>query len=297
MYGSLSVPEFRRYVVAHALEQARMGVTELHFGETNGKILFDDWSLGLKGNSGFIQWILQKYPNHGESFWHRRFGPLGTQLSKTGVLTRADFLSLKGSFLNNFRQEWGTNLWNGTNDQGEQAFLSAVYRKNLESFLAEMKTALVTYGFQHVKVDIWGFAPWMVSLQNRPDAFISSPPDERWGFNWNKDANFPIQSQTARIRDEMSRTIQSVSPTPVIFRFDHPTPFQSHFVRLPDQRQAFLTKYFADLTASLGANFVFRGYTHSNETMGPVARAYISSECKARNLNSFCPRLGRSRSF
>ena len=60
-YGTLSHPGFRAYLIGKALEQVKVGVKELHFGETNGQIRFDDYSLGLAGDGGFIQWIRKKY--------------------------------------------------------------------------------------------------------------------------------------------------------------------------------------------------------------------------------------------
>ena len=55
--------------------------------------------------------------------------------------------------------------------------------------------------------------------------------------------------------DEMKQ----MAPSKMVFMFDHPKPFED-FIKLSDTRQAYLTRFFADLSSEIGAKFIFRSY-------------------------------------
>jgi hypothetical protein len=285
-YATLSAPGFKSYLIARLIEQAKLGVVELHLGEPNGEVYFDNWSLGLTGEGGFIQWLRQKYKDRPLQWWRDYLGRLGEAIFNKAV-ERKDFFELAEPYHTNFMMEWGkSGSWEGKNSKGEPAFLAFLYRKNLEAFLWELRTALRTNNLTHVRVDVWGFAEWMKALSTKPDAFISSPPDERWNLNWSTDPGFSIAQQGARLRNLMKEQIASVAPSPVIYMIDHPKPFQS-FAALPDKQQASLLTFFSQVTSELGANFAFRVYSIGGKEMGSAAAEVTRTECRKRIL--FCP--------
>ncbi len=280
-YGTLSAPGFRAYLIARLVEQARLGITELHLGESNGEIHFDDWTLGLKGDSGFVQSIRNKYKNQPLKWWKNYLGTLGEAIFKKTV-RRSHFLELPESYDANFTSEWGKpDSWEGKNTKGEPAFLTFLYRKNLESFLSELRQELKTNELASVKVDVWGFADWMKTLASKPDAFISSPPDERWGLKWSTDPEFSVEKHEARFRSIMTEQIQSVAPIPVVYMIDHPKPFRD-FTKLSDERQALLIKFFSKISGELGANFAFRVYSEDGKAVGIKTTEVTQAECQRR---------------
>ena len=154
-YASLSVPGFRSYLVKNLMEQVQLGVKELHLGETNGKILYDDYSLGIKGDDGFVQWIQTQHPNQNVEWWTSHFGDLGSAIANHQTVTREMFQSLNGSALSNFQSEWGKpDSWNGTNTQDQPAFLAYAYQKNIQSLMTELKNQLKNKGKDNVFIDI-----------------------------------------------------------------------------------------------------------------------------------------------
>lgn len=287
-FATLSAPGFRNYLIKNIIEQVQLGIKEIHLGESNGEIHFDDWSLGLKGDSGFIQWVKNKYIGKGQNWWIQQFGSLGEKISQSKDVERNDFIKLTGSFLENFKSEWGKEgSWEGLNKVGDSAFLTYLYLQNLDSFLKELKHDLKSAGFSDISVDVWGFAKWMPLMTNQPDAYISSPPDERWGLNWAGDANFDLKKSRDRIRGIMAEQVKSVKPVPVIYLIDHPKPFED-FKKLSDEKQSEITEYFASLTQELGANFVFRAYGNEQSFLGAKTNDIIKSNCLKRKPN-YCP--------
>jgi hypothetical protein len=71
----------------------------------------------------------------------------------------------------------------------------------------ELRLELKTNKLSSVKVDVWGFADWMKSLSLKPDAYINSPPDERWGLKWSTDPAFSIEKNGARLPQLMKEQI------------------------------------------------------------------------------------------
>lgn len=133
---------------------------------------------------------------------------------------------------------------------------------------------------------MWGFADWMPKMSVQPNAYLSTPPDERWGLKWSTDLNFDLESQKTRIKEIMANQIKSVRPIPVVYMIDHSKPFND-FKKLPDARQAQITQFFADLTRVMGANFVFRTYYDDKQFLGNKTKEVIKNECHARK--TFCP--------
>jgi len=284
-YGTISSPEFRGYLIRKLLAQVKAGVRELHLGETNGDIYFDDWSLGLKGRSGFIQWLLDKYPREPEAWWREYLGEPGVALKKGSPLTRALFLALAGTRKSNFQKEWGAaGSWHGTNSSGEPAFLAALYRANLENFISELRVQLAVHGYTGVSIDIWGIAGWMNAMQNRPDAFLSTPPDDRWGLNWSTDPAFDFGENMGRILKIMRTEVKTASPIPLVYMIDHPRPFND-MVKLSDERQAGLMAGFARLSAEAGANFVIRSYSEAGIKPGPKTGRVLKELCAKFRTN------------
>jgi len=287
-FATLSAPGFRSYLVKSIINQVRIGIKEIHLGESNGEIHFDDWSLGLKGDSGFIQWVKNKYVGKDQDWWIRRYGPLGEKISQDKTVDRDDFVNLSEAFWENFINDWGKQgSWEGINKEGDSAFLAYLYLQNLDSFLKELKHELKAAGFNDFSIDVWGFAKWMPLMTNQPDAYMSSPPDERWGFNWARDADFDLKRNHNRIKGIMAEQIKSVKTVPVIYMIDHPKPFED-FKNLSDDKQAEITEYFARLTQELGANFVFRAYGNERSLLGAKTTDKIKSICWQRKPN-YCP--------
>jgi len=200
-----------------------------------------------------------------------------------------DFWQLKGEYLKHFKQEWGrTGSWNGMNDEHRPAFLADLYRANLDFFIQELRDKMAQQKL-HATVDTWGFADWMSNLKNRPDAFLTTPPDERWGLNWSTDLNFSLAENRGRFIKIMKEQVQSVSPTPVIYMIDHPKPFTA-FKMLSDDRQVQVTQFLLDVTEESGAKFMFRGHSENTDGMGTKLRQLIQTECGKRRIyhsNSF----------
>lgn len=279
-FATLSAPGFRSYLIQKLLEQARTGVKELALGETNGKIFYDDWSLGIKGGNGFIQWIKQKYQSQNSEKWHNHLGKLGLLISQNKPVTREAFTTLQGKELANFQAEWGIpHSWHGTDENDQPAFLSYLYKQNLKAFLLELKSKLKADKLGHVTINIWGTADWLSELYAETDAVMDSPPDERWGLNWNTDPNFDLQKNRPRMKKIMQDQITSVAPAQMIYMFDHPMPFLNSFIKLTDERQSELTQFFSDLSQELGAKFVLRSYSEVAGGAGKKTKATIYDLC------------------
>lgn len=286
-YASLSAPGFRSYLIQQLIEQANLGVTELHLGETNGKICYDDYSLGLKGNDGFVQWVAKKHYNKSREWWGAHLGEVGKAIFDKKPVTRKMLQEMDPTSLSNFKSEWGKeDSWHGTNEKDEPAFLAYAYRKNLENFLKELKTKLKKSGHKDISIDIWGSANWTKGLSTSPNAVFASPPDERWGINWNTEPNYDIQKDRERIKKIMIDEMNASAPAKMIYMFDHPKPFVTDFSKLSDSRQAFLTKFFADLCREIGAKFVLRSYSEIPKSLGPETKKVITEECLLQNLSN-----------
>ena len=278
-YGTLSHPGFRAYLIGKALEQVKVGVKELHFGETNGKIRFDDYSLGLAGDCGFVQWIRKRYETRDAAWWVGYLGKLGTLISNGGNISRVDFIAADTDHQENFRQEWGRpDSWHGTNDNDQPAFLAYLYSRNLDRFISELREELAEGGFDDVSIDIWGLADWIVHLRSKPDAVIESVPDRRWGFDWSR-PDFPTDGEEERIKKIMGEMREQAEPAQMIFAIDHPQPF-GMFRKLLDGRQAELLRWFYEISRSMGANFLFRSYSLEQEDLGPATRHALRELCR-----------------
>ncbi|GEM_PF-3880311 len=278
-YASLSAPGFRSYLVNRIMEQVQVGIIEIHLGESNGEIHFDDWTLGLKGDSGFIQWLKGKYADKSESWWVESFGELGHRIHSKLSVRRSDFLRLTENHKERFFLEFGKpGSWSGKNSVGEAAFLADLYTANMESFINELKGRLERSNFKNVSIDIWGFADWMLKMSVQPDAYLSTPPDVRWRLNWSTDANFRLEESRERIEKIMKQQVASVKPIPVIYMIDHPSPFDD-FKKLSDDRQAQITQFFLEVTHKIGGKFVFRTYSNDRELLGPKTKQVILNGC------------------
>ncbi|MBI2521836.1 MAG: hypothetical protein HYV97_15580 [Bdellovibrio sp.] len=279
LYGSISSPHFRKYLINKIIDQAALGVTEFHLGESNGALFYDDWTLGIKGENGFIQWLKNKYLKMDQSWWGREFGKLGEKIFHQIPITRLDFLSFNEKEKENFEREWGvSNSWSGNNKLGEPAFLFSIYRNNLENFLSELREQLMKRNFKESFIDVWGFADWMINLNNKPDAFLTSPPDERWGLNWEKKPEFSLQEHKVRIFEIMKNEIIKASPIPLVYMFDHPKPF-FELAKLTDERQSEITAFFYSISKELNVNFVIRSYSEENTKLGPKMAATLKEIC------------------
>jgi len=282
-YASLSAPGFRSYLVKRLVEQAKLGVNELALGETNGMIQFDDYSLGVKGDEGFVQWVKRKYPGKSLEWWNNYLGPVGSAIQKNKPVTREMFKAIENN--PNFKAEWGEpESWHGTSKDSKPAFLAYAYKKNLSKVMQELKSELKKNKLDHVAVDIWGTADWTNGVSPKPDAVLNSPPDERWGLNWNIDPNFDLIKNRERIKNEMQKQIKSAAPAKMVYMFDHPHPFFDSFVKLSDHRQAVLTKFFADLSRELGAKFILRSYTDVPGGPGTETKTAIAEICEKQKL-------------
>ncbi|MDD2717315.1 MAG: hypothetical protein PHW04_15610 [Candidatus Wallbacteria bacterium] len=277
-YGSLSAPGFREYLIRKAMEQARLGAVELHFGETNGRIDYDDWTLGLKGDNGFIQWLRKKYADKTSNWWKEYLGDFGDKVFRNSRIVRSDFLKMSKAYSETFKSEWGkSGSWKGLNAAGKPAFLAYIYRENLDSFIGSLRKQLLDRARTEVSIDIWGFADWILELKNKPDAYIECIPNKDWGLDWFK-KGFPTGDDDKQLRKIMTELIKSVYGTPVVFTIDHPHPFEE-YRKLPDQKRADLTRYFANLTWSLNAKFLFRSYSQEQKDLGPLTRQAIRELC------------------
>jgi hypothetical protein len=289
-YASLSVPGFRAYLIKQLVDQAKLGVTELHLGESAGKILFEDETLGVVGNDGFKQWIARKYLDKPKTWWTKYLGTLGAAIARGGDISRQTFLTMTKVQQGNFELEWGVSTsWKGLNRKGQPAFLAYKYKRNLESFLNELRTALLKSNLSHVVVDVWGFAEWMVHMDPQPNAYMSTPPDSRWGLKWSTDSNIQFDSIGPKIRSIIQADAETFHATPIVYMFDHPRPFQQEFIKLSDERQAYLTEAFAKLTWKLGGNFIFRSYSQEKDHLGPKTKETISRLCQEAARRNICP--------
>lgn len=288
-FASLSSPEFRSYLISKLLEQVKVGVKEIHLGEPNGELHFDDWTLGIKGNHGFIQWLKRKYSDKSGQWWAENFGTFGSNIHQNRPINRKVLLALSGKIKDNFDREYGKpGSWNGENSFSAPAFLGDLYKQNMQSFLAELREKLDLAGYEKIVIDIWGFADWMPKMPVQPNAYISTPPDERWKLNWSTDPKFDLEKNSERIKSLMENQMASVKPVPVIYMIDHSKPFDD-FKKLPDERQAEITRFFLALTKEIGANFVFRSYKNDRNFIGPKTEEAIVTGCQQRKQN-FCPR-------
>ena len=271
-YAALSAPGFRHYLVHKMVEQAELGVKELHFGETNGEIRYDDWSLG------FTTWVATKYENKPLSWWKTRFGTLGAAIKQKKTVTRKMFLEFTKKQKVNFQNDWGKpGSWHGENEAGAKAFLADLYRHNLDAFLKELRTELTTNGLSNVVVDIWGTAEWIARLSNKPDFIMNGPPEEHWGINWGTDPTFPIDDYRDRRKEIMESDLTTFGS--IIYMIDHPKPFYKSFSKMSDERQAFLTSFLASLSREVGAKFAIRSYSEFPERLGPITETVIQNLC------------------
>jgi hypothetical protein len=128
-------------------------------------------------------------------------------------------------------------------------------------------------------VDIWGFAGWMEHLRHKPDGFISTPPDSRWGINWDTDPNFPIERNLHRMKQIMDADVARFGK--VMYMIDHPNPFLHTFSKFPDERQAHLTLLLKKLSEDVGASFIVRSYSEVPERLGPKTLEVLTRICNS----------------
>ena len=286
-FGSLSSPGFRAFVVSRLVEQAKLGVKELHLGESNGEIHFDDWSLGLRGGDGFIQWIRKKYPDKPRDWWHSYLGALGDALYSNAGISRNDFKNLTGTDLNHFQWEWGKEgSWHGVNADVKPAFIADLYRHNLDALISEARMALMRDGLSTVTIDVFGFGDWMVGLANQPDAYQAAVPDERRGINWSTDESYSLEGARDRIKAVMLNEVKTFKH--VVYVIDHPKPFQA-LTNLSDQRQAEIMSFFAKLSFEVGANFMIQSYSDVPDKLGSDTSTALHKICEHAKRQSLCP--------
>jgi hypothetical protein len=271
-FGTLSSPGFRKYLITKALEQVKLGVKEIHLGETTGEIHFDDWTIGLKGSEGFIQWLRQRYFDKGDKWWEERFGDFGRLIFRREQISREDFLRFKEKKSEAFAKEWGKEgSWHGENSMGETAFLADLYRSNLDAFLTELRETLSQNGFSEITIDVWGFSEWIRRLKQKPDAIIEGFPGREWGLKWMEDTSFSVEENQERIEQIMREVVEKMQPVPVIWAIDHPEPFNS-FKKLDDKTQAGLWNVFAHIAWSLNSNILLRSYSQDSDCLGLKTR-------------------------
>ena len=286
-FGTLSSRGFRAFVIARLVEQARLGVKELHIGESNGEIHFDDWTLGLAGEIGFIQWIRKKYPDKSRGWWHSYLGALGDALYANATISRNDFKNLAGTDLSHFQLEWGKEgSWHGVNTDGQPAFLAELYRRNLDAFISETRAALAKANLPSVTIDVFGFADWMTRLAHQPDAYLASVPDERRGINWSTSESYSLEGARDRVKSIMLNEVKTFKH--VVYVIDHPKPFQA-MTRLSDQRQAYIMDFFAMLSFEVGANFMIQSYSDVPDKLGSDTSTTLHKICEHAQRQSLCP--------
>lgn len=285
LFGSLSIPGFRKYLISKALEQVDVGVKELHFGETNGEIHFDDWTIGLKGNKGFIQWLLQRYQDKNSSWWYENFGQFGKAIFARKPVSRKDFVEFATTYPEIFEKNWGKEgSWHGLNKGGEPAFLADLYRDNLDSFIRELRDNIARKAVEDIAIDVWGYSDWICRLHNKPDAIIERFPGKEWGLNWMSDRKFSFEANENRLEGIMKNVIDKMHPVPVIWAIDHPQPFDS-FKQLDDNTQATLLSLFAEKCWSLKSNFLIRSYSQELKTLAKkTKRELIKLSKKAQKF-------------
>ncbi|OFZ46934.1 MAG: hypothetical protein A2417_16405 [Bdellovibrionales bacterium RIFOXYC1_FULL_37_79] len=282
-FGSLSSPQFRKYLVKKLIEQVRLGVSELHLGETNGEIHFDKWTI-----REFNKWVLDKYPNKDSFWWKERYGTIGVKLLNQELLNQSDISNLSDKNKENFFEDWGrVGDWKGLNEKGNRAFLYNLYTSNLDSFIGELREELSKENLK-VVIDVWGFADWITEIKNKPDAIFTSPPDLKWSLNWEEDADFNLLKHKNRIKSILQNEIRKNSPTPVIIMIDHPKPFYQ-FIKLPDKRQKEIFQYFSQISNEINTNFVIRSYTNELSYLGKTTQDWLKKECLYRKATNICP--------
>lgn len=287
--GSLSVPGFRSYLIGEAMKQVQAGVRELHFGETNGAIYFDDWTLGLREQSGYFHWLAEKFSGLSASDWNVRFGPLGERVRVGSFPQRAELMSASASDIAKFFSTFGkAGSWTGNTESGEVGFLSEKYAKNLSEFIKEIRDQLKSAGREDVLVSVLGVAPWFERLESKADFVVTSPPDERWGLPWASDPNFVFETHRSRIVDELRKDVRMVFPAPLVLAIDHPHPW-SEFVQLSDERQASLWRIWKGVADEVGGLLLLRSYSQERNKLGPKALAEIQALCNTQHGASVSP--------
>lgn len=280
--GTLSAPGFRSYLVDEALEQVAAGVRELHFGETAGAIFHDDWTLGIKGDSGYFQWLLQRFSHLDGIAWNDRFGPLGQRVRDQRFPTRAELSAARAEDIKKLFSAFGKpGSWSGNMETGEKGFLADQYARNLGSFLRELRLRLKERGREDVLVSIWGVPPWYDDLTEKPDYVITSPPDSRWGLNWASDPAFDFARQRDRILREVRADVMRAAPAPLVIAIDHPSPW-TDFLGLPDARQAELWKEWQSLAHEAGALLLLRSYSLERDKLGPRTERMVKNLCRSQ---------------
>lgn len=275
-YATISSPGFRTYLIEKLIQQVKLGVSELHLGETAGKINFDNWTLAY-----FSDWIFKKYPNKSKLWWYQQFGNLGLKLISSKKISRNDIRTLKKLQKNRLFLEWGiVNNWKGINKNKEKSFLFYLYHRNLNLFIMELRHQLKLNKLS-ASIDVWGFADWILDLENKPDAVITTPPDGRWGFNWDKDISFDLKKNKKRIKSILKKEIEKLSPTQVVLMIDHSKPFYE-FAKLPDKRQVKVLNYFSNISNELSINFVVRTYTHKKSQLGDFTKNWLRKTCEIK---------------
>lgn len=267
-FGSISAPGFRAYLIDRVMEQVDLGVRELHFGETTGDLAYDDWTIGLQGDRGFLQWLTSRFKDRETNWWISEFGDLGRKLHSGEPVLRQDFQTYAGTMPDSLVRHWGKRgSWHGVNDLDEPAFLAWKYQTNLESFISELKARLNRDGYTNVAIDVWGYAKWIEKLSSRPDAIIEGIPGREWGFDWMIDENFNFQQRGSRIRGIMKDVADAMAPVKVVWAIDHPEPFNT-FKKLSDRSQARCLKEFAAYCRELKCSFLPRSYIRDQESLG-----------------------------
>lgn len=283
LLGTLSSPGFRAYLIEKLIEQVKLGTQELHLGETNGAIFFDRWT-----RQDFSLWVKNKYASKNLDWWIRHFGALGKSFFNEVSPSIKEIGLLEGRYKENFWLEWGIpGSWKGLNKEGKTAFLYYAYGKNLNSFISELRSSLEAKGLR-ASIDVWGFADWISTLRNKPDAIFSSPPDQRWGFNWELEEDFDLLSVKDSIVTILKNELNKLHPILFVMMIDHPKPFYD-LSKFSDTRQQQLHQFFAEIAEEVGANFVVRSYSHKPDRLGPATKDWLRAFCKRQNDRNFCP--------
>ena len=122
-YGSLSNKGFRKYLVAKLVQQAKLGVSQIHLGETNGKLGFESSTI-----YSFVNWLNNKYTSKNLSWWVENFDEFGEKIYNKNLITIEDVKKLAKNNKEKFYSEWGEiDDWKGLNQKREKAFLYKEY--------------------------------------------------------------------------------------------------------------------------------------------------------------------------